>query len=470
MTAGDTPADPVVNGTASVDGIFSNSWFAPTATGQVVDPWVIGVLASLLGSFCGSLGDNMVRKGFLIAGEDVNLMKMWRSPMWTIGMFFSVIVNTVCTLVALAFAPATIVTSFAGVHILWNMLIAKTWNRERTTGWDYVGSGCIILGIVLIVVYSGKEHHIGTVDGFWAHMVTPYPMAFMLAVFALLLTCWVLSFDWVCERIVNEAHVKGIQRFAISTMAGVCGGMSNVLAKAVVLTGTAVQLIGFHAVAKDPATYAVVGLTVIFAVSQLVFLNTSLKRFEAIYVVPIINSLLIACGSFGGLVLFNEIPSRYDLYIAGMCLVCAGAAFLSYGKYEAEVALLQKGLLNLPSTVSLDALQRHAGEEEAAPPSCCQCFDYICKPLTDVSVDILTRTNTLSIDYPSSLLQQQSIRSRPSFTALEERSYSFGSGTELNKRRVGSLPAVEEEAEKDFSDVCSSVAASSTLEPLIRGS
>eukprot|EP00922_Rhytidocystis_sp_ex-Travisia-forbesii_P015309 GHVS01022838.1.p1 GENE.GHVS01022838.1~~GHVS01022838.1.p1 ORF type:complete len:465 (-),score=26.70 GHVS01022838.1:809-2203(-) len=458
----ETPSSGV-NGTTFVD-IFNQSWFASTSTGETIDPWVIGVLACLLGSFCGSLGDNMVRKGFLMVGEDANLLKMWRCLMWDVGMFFSVVVNSICTLVGLSFAPATIVTSFAGVHIFWNMVIAKTWNRERTTGWDYAGSGCIMFGIFLIVVYSGKEQHIGSVGEFWSHLANPYPMAFMISAVVLLVICWLLSLDWICESLLREAHANAIQRFAVATVAGVCGGMSNVLAKAAVLTVSAMQLMGFQYVARDPATYAVLGLTIAFAVAQLIFLNTALQKFEAIYVVPIINSLLIACGSLGGLVLFNEIPSRYELYIAGMFLVCAGAAFLSYGKFEAEVSLLEKGLLNLPSTLSFDRETPQEPEEEP----CCQCFDIICKPLTDLSVDILTRTNTISLDYPVSLLRQESIRSRPSFMSLDQRSQSFGLGTELPKRRIGSLPAVQEEGEREVSDLSSN--ATSSMEPLIRTS
>lgn len=251
----------------------------------------------------------MVRRSFVVLREDVDFFQMWRSPLWAIGMFLTVVVNTVCTLIALLFAPATIVTAFAGVHIFWNTVLAKTLNRERSVIHDYVGIAAVVAGIILIVIFSGKDKAIASVESFTLNLIQPGPTLYCLS---LLFVIGLGSVVAVCPSAVGLTRYRGedapafsspsrsgegccsdvslthvVERFAVAATSGACGGLSNVFAKAVLLLAHAAASPAREedVISGKPWNYgwtagSLIVITAVVSVMQLVFLNASLQRFE----------------------------------------------------------------------------------------------------------------------------------------------------------------------------------------------
>ncbi|PFH34382.1 hypothetical protein BESB_075340 [Besnoitia besnoiti] len=453
--------------------------------------WILGILACLVGSFCGSLGDNMIRKSFLVLKDDVQLYHMWRSPLWTVGMFLTVVVNTLCTLIALVFTPATIVTSFAGVHIFWNTILAKTLNHEQTVWYDYAGVTAITVGITLIVACSGKDRTIDSIESFVGNLGCASSACFCLVLFVLICfgstitlaptllglppaSCTAdscsrsagedegrslsppgqhashgnslsVSLEGAEEFCVDIRRARVIERFAVAATSGACGGLSNLFAKAVLLLGNATASPGGVDEAKealggtlryDWTAGSLVVIVAVVSVMQIVFLSTSLRRFEAIYVVPTINSVLIASGAIGGVILFEEVPRDAPLFALGLVLVVSGVTALSYGKYEAEKQKVAEDL-------RLQAAQGNSNAEPLLPThersrfssllgfgasffeggrACDGCCDTLFRPLTSASVNILVRNNTMNAHYPSTLLGPATCEGNASLKVLRHAS------------------------------------------------
>eukprot|EP00921_Rhytidocystis_pertsovi_P009795 GHVQ01015742.1.p1 GENE.GHVQ01015742.1~~GHVQ01015742.1.p1 ORF type:complete len:448 (+),score=37.10 GHVQ01015742.1:1475-2818(+) len=414
----------------------SSSWLNLEAFDVPCSPTVIGIMSCIVGSFCGSIGDNMVKRAFSLAGHRFPIEEIWKCPMWLVGIFLSVVINTVCTVVALAFATASVVTSFAAVHIFWNTVIAKTWLREKTSRWDLIGTICIITGIVLIVWFSGKHQPIGNVDSFVSHLTNFGVSCFIIST-VLLLCCLAFLATRGEDSLPATSYQRTIQRFSTAAVSGICGGMTNVFAKAFVLILGSIAFEGSRRVLTDPSTYIVLILTIIFALTQFLFLNKALQRFEAITVVPIINALLITSGALGGYFLFKEIPSRYDLYIIGIVSVTAGVAFLAYGKYTAEIQAIETGLIDLPTPYE------RVPEEDTF-----SCFEWLCHPLTDLSLDIMSSTNAVSLLYPPALILEPTVRRRPSVQALERRNIAAHT-REMHRTLPASVPSEKEDCNDD---------------------
>eukprot|EP00918_Siedleckia_nematoides_P080345 GHVU01176176.1.p1 GENE.GHVU01176176.1~~GHVU01176176.1.p1 ORF type:complete len:496 (+),score=49.78 GHVU01176176.1:74-1489(+) len=340
---------------------------------------------------------------------------MWKSPLWIVGMFLSVFVNATLTLVAFFFASATVVTSFAGVHIMFNMIIAKSWGGESTACWDYVGSACVVAGIILVVWFAGKELAVSSVELFFESVGSIGGILFFSISGAIILLALMLAIDKLAKLMeVNCIRIAAVfERLILSTAPGVCGGCSNISGKALtVVVGQMIPTKGW--VLLQWQSIAILCMTGLFAVLQLILLNVGLKKFDAIYVVPVINSVLIAAGSIGGIVVFKEIPIEAGFFTLGLVLVVGGVVALSYGKYDSEKdvngaegagdALIQQQGDTEPLVET-----RGAAPTEGSSPARKGCLEVICAPLVDATIKSLAVENVVVSRHPS-FARSRSIR------------------------------------------------------------
>ncbi|OII77737.1 hypothetical protein cand_015530 [Cryptosporidium andersoni] len=441
--------------------------------------WPIGVSIALIGSLLGALGDNFVRKSFLstqkrykiaeisdisaTSKEDINgcslhsspdnsahlkskspkFWEMVKNPMWLIGIILAAGADTIATLAALVFAPATLITPFAGMHIFWSMLIACLWLKERIGFIEWIGAICIVGGIICVVVFAGKIDGFTTVYQFAPLLKRPaaicyivinltlliiFPLLTMNSVAVLFAKCIYkvkvymkkVSFDFcnfkrklveyfkkkkdkhkkdlkninieinlspistvatshqkqsklidnissmdlnpsspiesdgfsevssptICSEFIKSSEsvatdfvdIKDMRRiiiileaFGVSASSGIFGANTNLSAK--VFTLYISQLFsGKFSFFSTWEFYVVTIVTLTCAIFQLYFLNKALSKFEAIYVVPITNSILIATSEVGGICAFNEIPESDVGFSLGVVIIIIGVLLLSIFK------------------------------------------------------------------------------------------------------------------------------------------
>lgn len=78
----------------------------------------IGVILCFIGSFLGALVDKYVHDSYNI--DKNKLFATKKKTMWIIAILLSIIIDPICTVIALYFTSAAVVAPFVGVHILWN--------------------------------------------------------------------------------------------------------------------------------------------------------------------------------------------------------------------------------------------------------------------------------------------------------------------------------------------------------------
>lgn len=359
--------------------------------------WPIGVVLAFIGTFCGALGDVLVRKAFRRAGErkeqgeaalrggtsgrdntsaadpaedneecaEIRLQlegggngpshapegsrsssavapkekSLFLDWCWLTGMAMTAIVDPTMITLALLFSPSSIVTPFAGAHILWACVLAILLLGERMHSLDVLGAGMVVSGIVAIVVYASKAGDVQTVDDFLLGLTDPGAATCL----TILLSFLALSLTFAC---VPEGSATGrwwkkhvspggtqlcgidVKRLGVCTSAGVLGGFTNTATKILALELTRLFEHPFESL-QDWRFYFSGILTLMFALPQLYFLNTALKHFGAVFVVPTVNACIIVSGSVAAFWILRERPSSLRACTVGIATVIAGVALLS---------------------------------------------------------------------------------------------------------------------------------------------
>ena len=85
------------------------------------------------------------------------------------------------------------VTPFAGVHIFWAVLLSHFWLRESVGRWEVLGSSCVISGVLLLVLFAGKETELNMLQQFAQAAAAPLPLIYIALSAAAALTLIILS-------------------------------------------------------------------------------------------------------------------------------------------------------------------------------------------------------------------------------------------------------------------------------------
>jgi drug/metabolite transporter (DMT)-like permease len=337
----------------------SGSWHTNTRelphAGDDPATWPIGVIIAIVGTFCGSLGDNLVKlsyntlqrlskeeQGDRTAGRllrsvyaclccslcvcrgghsPVSHMQQARSDaLFISGWFLNIVVNTTCSIGSMAFAPASLVTPFAGVHIFWNIWLARIVNSEPVSGRDYVSSSLIIVGVLLVLLFGAKETPAYPLDKLEAFFKDP---VFLIAAGCGIAVLGVLLY--------GRTRGQRAKRICLAATAGVLGAFANPLLK------TLVEILRDASLGQGVFmvwnTYFFLFLTLGLAVAQLYFLNQGLAMFEAYAICPIYLSILGVLGTIVSVILYQEYPQygtqEYCGIGTGLLLVGCGIMLLN---------------------------------------------------------------------------------------------------------------------------------------------
>eukprot|EP00921_Rhytidocystis_pertsovi_P007587 GHVQ01012590.1.p1 GENE.GHVQ01012590.1~~GHVQ01012590.1.p1 ORF type:complete len:309 (-),score=21.81 GHVQ01012590.1:438-1364(-) len=162
---------------------------------------------------------------------------------------------------------------------------------------------------------------------FDTYLRTPQSISYFCVMVPLLALCMMLATDFFSNKL-PVSYRTPTQRLAVAASSGFLGGNTNVSAKALMLA--AVQIVnGAEAVLSHWGTYVLLLLTVALAVSQLVYLNLGLRRYEAIYIVPTINACLIGSGAIGGVMVLQENPTNWAAFFVGLVISVTGILALT---------------------------------------------------------------------------------------------------------------------------------------------
>ena len=173
------------------------------------DQWPIGVALILGASFIGGLGDNLIRYSHRKNNTKTPNYFMF---IWMVGMFCTIVLNTMCTVAAFAYADSSLILPFAGTHVIFAVVLAIVINNEKVTMKSWLVLSIILFGILTTVIAGNKE----TINYSLELMMLLFAKPLFLVVASLILIICLLAFLAFNARWLTP----GFQAMSISVVAG----------------------------------------------------------------------------------------------------------------------------------------------------------------------------------------------------------------------------------------------------------
>lgn len=296
------------------------------------DQWYYGVLLSLLASFVGGLGDNFVRYAHT---RKRDAAKLANTGAWLLGLFLTVVGNTVLTIWSLAYADASLIVPFAASHVIFTVVLAIFINDERLNCKGWWSIFLILAGTVFVVVEANKSSVDYDLDTIVEFFLKPAFLGVCLVYFLVSAVCL-----FVFVRGADVGVSENVRALCASIAAGLFGAFGSVMAKAVVEVFKQANRVGWAPLLGRQAMWGILAFAITVAVSQVFIYNAALKQYDASVVMPMVLATLTLFGTFLGAIFFVEFQrwSTVSLVFlpSGVVVASVGVVMLAFTAPMAE--------------------------------------------------------------------------------------------------------------------------------------
>ncbi|KAF4324239.1 hypothetical protein BBO99_00000909 [Phytophthora kernoviae] len=281
----------------------STKCFKVNYSGPAVGMWVAGFLISLIFSVLNSVGINLQKLSMTRNDASEEKKATLKQPLWMLG-FGLVCLGSLLDFVAFGMAPQTLLAPLAALSLVWNMLIAPIFHKEKVTRQNMLATAIIFTGVTLTVIFAGHSTPSYELDD----LIRLYQQPAMYA-YITLIVCFLGALFYFC-RYIEATHNYEDGLFHIicyGGIAGTFGGQSVLLAKSTVelLKSAIWGDSGFYMFTQFTSYVIVAGMGACLGF-QIHFLNGGLARFDALVVVPVYQSFWILMSVLGGIMYFEE--------------------------------------------------------------------------------------------------------------------------------------------------------------------
>ena len=283
-----------------------------------------------------------------------------RQLTWQCGLVL-VILGSLFDFAALAFASQSLIAPLGSLTLVSNVFLAPLLLKEKLSRRDVVCTLVIVVGAALAVSCASHDDSTQSVSAMFSNFLRiefiAYAAVVVLSVVALRVMTWkaaALRKRAHNNREAAKRYQAGMKyhRFGYAAAAGIMGAQSVLFAKCT-STLFRTMIAGEGIMFVYPGTYGVLlglGVTIFF---QIRWLNSGLRLFPALYVVPVFQSFWILVSVVSGMIFFQEYHGVLDQPLQA-CGFCAGI-FLTIG-----------GVYVLSQKAGQDGPQESVGETVAA--------------------------------------------------------------------------------------------------------
>ncbi|RUS22485.1 hypothetical protein BC937DRAFT_88813 [Endogone sp. FLAS-F59071] len=309
--------------------------------------FTIGILVSLGGSIMNALGLNLlkldhVRNSQLSTRQQRNECSR---PMWHLGLYLYIASQLVGSTIALNYLKTQWVAPLGSIALIFNFVFAKMLVGTNITRKDMIGTFVVIASVIWIVVFGGMtkgedpENDL-SLEALKALYLSPlfivYFSVLNIITFSGLIfsiySAWVLADEQRKNRdkLFRDMELKRMKKavgMCMSIVGGLMASETLLLAKSGVklfVISLSTQISQF----TDATSWFIIGALVLTAVLQVYCLNTGLKLYSSVVVVPMFYGTYTAMGLINSMIYLNEIGD-YPGWV--LILVFVGIAVLIYG-------------------------------------------------------------------------------------------------------------------------------------------
>ncbi|ETW01045.1 hypothetical protein H310_06676 [Aphanomyces invadans] len=345
--------------TDALCGTIDDSKCIPwTYSGPNRGAWVAGFTISVVFSFLSSVGINLQKRALKqneVTAHETGTQPLspFRLPLWTLG-FCLIVAGSLLDFIAFGLAPQSLLAPLAALTLVWNMMLAPCFNKERLSRKDIWATLIIFLGATLAVVFANHNSPSYTLDDLKHLYRNSLTLLYFAIVFVLILLHYVvikcvehLHLASHRHRIINFGDPSvwsTVRLVAYAGLGGLMGGQSVLFAK------STIELVKSLFAGGDCFTHAETYCIIVAMggclIAQMHFLNGGLANYDALSVVPIYQAYWIISGVMGGAVYFQEIRSFSEfqacMFVVGILTTIGGVALLAQRSLLTPPPLLKK--------------------------------------------------------------------------------------------------------------------------------
>ncbi|KAG7383876.1 NIPA-like protein 3 [Phytophthora pseudosyringae] len=324
--------------------------FATDYDGPEKAVWVIGFTIAVVFSFLASIGINLQKKA-LKQNELMSEPKpAYRLPLWTLG-FILCAVGSVLDFVAFGLAPQSLLAPLAALTLVWNMMLAPCFNKEKLSKKDIVSTLIIFVGATIAVVFASHTSPSYNLDMLMQLYRDPLTIVYFVVVVLTVVAHFAVIriVDTFClmskrHRIIQAgtpAMWSTIRLVGYAGLAGTLGGQSVLFAKSSaellkgVFNGDASCFVHYQ-------TYLIAFALVVCLCLQIKYLNGGLVHYDALSMVPVYQAYWVISGVLGGVIYFQEIRTfsvlQAVMFVLGIGISIFGVVLLSRRKHAPSTA------------------------------------------------------------------------------------------------------------------------------------
>ncbi|KAI9262060.1 magnesium transporter NIPA-domain-containing protein [Sporodiniella umbellata] len=306
--------------------------------------FTIGVFVSFGASFLDALGLNVLKLDHVKESAKEKQRGDCSRPLWHIGLYTYIGSQVIGSTIALNFLKTQWVAPLGSVALIFNFVFAKILVDTKITRKDVLGTCVVVASVIWIVVFGGMYNGEDPEDSisleslkilFVRPIFIIYFSALNLIVFSgLFVSIWS---NWDIEnRLETKRHffsnmgqkkMKHIVGLMFSVEGGLLASETLLLAKSGVKLFTLSVQSHVNQFNDNTSRFIILAL-IVTAVLQVYCLNTALKLYTSVVVVPVFYGTYTALGLVNTIIYLDEIANYPPWAIV---LVFIGIAVLIYG-------------------------------------------------------------------------------------------------------------------------------------------
>eukprot|EP00190_Bangiopsis_sp_CCMP1999_P002615 CAMPEP_0198728312 /NCGR_PEP_ID=MMETSP1475-20131203/8281_1 /TAXON_ID= ORGANISM="Unidentified sp., Strain CCMP1999" /NCGR_SAMPLE_ID=MMETSP1475 /ASSEMBLY_ACC=CAM_ASM_001111 /LENGTH=339 /DNA_ID=CAMNT_0044490633 /DNA_START=87 /DNA_END=1106 /DNA_ORIENTATION=- len=293
-----------------------------------------------------NLGTNVMKLAInkRTAADSGSRGRLVADPLWLAG-FTGYVVGTVMNFGAFRFAAQSLLSGLSSIQFISQLFFSKLILDEAVPRAAFIGVLCIISGCIFVVIFGKHETRIFTPDELAALYGRPQYVSYILGAAFLSIVVWVaykMRKKAVLVRSGNDSFdmqlvdVRERQFLALlySFRSGIVGSQAVLLAKSISMLLSQV----FHPKPDQSSplthylTYFILLGFVAAALYWMIRLNSGLRLFDALYLIPMMQVSWIAFSTVSGGIYYEEFTDwgakEVIAYTLGFIQVLVGVALL----------------------------------------------------------------------------------------------------------------------------------------------
>lgn len=297
----------------------------------------VGIILGVFASMSGTIGKQLLRFSELVKRRgNIHAAKVALG----IGLALNTAVGPIVDMLSYAFAPQSLIAPLGGLDVVWNTMVAPCTLGEKLTPLVIFGAFLIAAGATATSFFGNHDDKDYDIDVLQDTFMRP-AVAFYFGG----LCIWLLFNITVLQ--VRSAAPKGqpwatgdrLRGLSLGITAGSLAGNMFCVKGFVELVEASIRD-GDGTIWAHWMPYVLLLGAIVFAVSNLRFLTTAMREYEALFMGAVFEGSLIVCAAVSGIIVYKDLEDlewlSIFMYFLALFSIVVGIGVVAIGCWKPE--------------------------------------------------------------------------------------------------------------------------------------